>query len=408
VNILFVTIEPPWPIMGGTPMRSYNLLTRMARRHTVYLACPATASQAATLHSHFQGRVAGIITVPPPAARPLWRRAAGVALETAPDLAYRNYQPQLAHAVANALQSVHIDIIDLVGLEAAGVLMGPRWRPLSARAVVLEAMNAEFQLQERALHVDAAHPSRWVGAAYSWAQVRKLRQYEALACSSATRVTAVSEGDAAVLEGLVPGLHADVVPNGVDTAYYCPAPVPPSGLDVVFSGTMDFRPNVDAVCWFAEAIWPKIRAGAPGARFVIVGRNPSPVVQRLAAADVVVTGAVPEDLPYLQNAAAYVIPMRFGGGSRLKLLQAFSCGLPVVSTTQGADGVRVTPGEHLLVRDDADAFAVATLRVLNDRTLAARLGAAGRARAAEYDWDVVAERLEAAYQAALSTAQPQP
>lgn len=167
---------------------------------------------------------------------------------------------------------------------------------------------------------------------------------------------------------------------------------------------MDFRPNVDAVRWFVTQVWPAVRAVRPDARFVIAGRNPTSTVRALAGEGVEVTGAVEDDLPYLQSASLFVVPMRFGGGSRLKLLQALACGLPIVATPAGAEGVRVTPGDQLLVAEDAQDFARGVVVLLQDRALAARLGEAGRALAARYDWDVVTQQLEQAYQSAFAAA----
>ncbi|MSQ10836.1 MAG: glycosyltransferase [Dehalococcoidia bacterium] len=404
MKVLFVTIEPPWPIIGGTPMRSYNLITRIAQHHEVYLACPATVGQLAVMQEHFGASVKRIVSVPLPPRHSLWRRAVGTFTDPAPDLAYRNFQPQLAHAIRQQLGDVAIDVVHLVGLESVGALMGPDWAPPQAKAVLVDEVNAEHVLQQRAQRVELRQPRRWPGALYSWMQARKLKRYERRALVSAGAVTSVSPGDAAILRRFAPGVAIHVVPNGVDTKLYTPASSPTGGASVVFSGTMDFRPNVDAVRWFMAEVWPAVRSGAPGARFIIVGRNPVPVVRRLAATDVVVTGQVLEDLPYLQQAAVYVVPMRFGGGSRLKLLQAMSCALPMVSTTLGADGVAVTAGEQLLIADDPAAFARAVLRLLADPEEGARLGVAGRKLAAAYDWDVVVEQLEAAYAAAVARA----
>ncbi len=404
MKVLFVTIEPPWPIIGGTPMRSYNLIMRIAQNHEVYVACPATVSQVAVMQELFGASVKRIVSVPLPPHRSLWRRAVGTLIDPAPDLAYRNFQPQLAHAIREQLRDVAIDVVHLVGLESVGALMGPDWAPPQAKAVLVDEVNAEHVLQQRAQRVELRQPRRWPGALYSWIQARKLKNYERRALVSAGAVTSVSPGDAAILRRLAPGVAIHVVPNGVDTKLYAPASSAPEGSDIVFSGTMDFRPNVDAVRWFVAEIWPAVRAAAPEARLIIVGRNPAPPVRRLAAADVIITGQVPDDLPYLQQAAVYVVPMRFGGGSRLKLLQAMSCALPMVSTTLGADGVAVTPGEQLLIADDPDDFARAVLRLLAHPEEGARLGVAGRKLAAAYDWDVVAEQLEAAYAAAVARA----
>jgi glycosyltransferase involved in cell wall biosynthesis len=162
---------------------------------------------------------------------------------------------------------------------------------------------------------------------------------------------------------------------------------------------MDYRPNVDAVMWFAAEIWPRIRAARPEARCLVVGQKPTQSVQALAGqAGVTVTGAVEDTRPYISGAGAYVAPLRLGGGTRFKLLEAMALGRPVISTTVGAEGFPVTSGRELLIADSPVDFAQAVLRVLADRGLGRALGEAGRAFVrAHYDWRVIVPKLETVY-----------
>jgi glycosyltransferase involved in cell wall biosynthesis len=166
----------------------------------------------------------------------------------------------------------------------------------------------------------------------------------------------------------------------------------------VFSGTLDFRPNIDAVTWFAREVLPRIQAGRPDVRLVVVGRRPAPALRALAAAGVLtLTGEVPDARPYIAGAAAYVVPMRIGGGVRLKLLEALALEAPVVSSSMGAEGAAgLCDGEHCLLADDPAEFAGAVLRLLGDPALGRRLGAAGRALVrGRYDWSAIVPQLEA-------------
>jgi hypothetical protein len=153
---------------------------------------------------------------------------------------------------------------------------------------------------------------------------RGLARFETRACLAASRVVAVSTADRRALQEIAPAARIEVVPNGVDTDHYAPRPLPPSPQPaLVFTGRMDFRPNADAVLWFCAEIWPRIRAEAPEARFYIVGRDPTPAVIALDGQHgVAVSGAVADDRPWIGQADVYVLPMRFGGGIRFKLLQA--------------------------------------------------------------------------------------
>jgi glycosyltransferase involved in cell wall biosynthesis len=172
---------------------------------------------------------------------------------------------------------------------------------------------------------------------------------------------------------------------------------------LIFTATLDYRPNIDAAIWFAREVLPRIRASRPNARFVVVGRAAAPAVRRLHNGDsVLVVGEVEDVRPYVAGAAAYVVPMRIGGGSRLKLLEALSLAAPVVCTPMGAEGVEgLCDGEQLLLGESPDTFAAAALRLLGDPSFGRRLGAAGRAHMiARYDWRAITPRLEAAYLAA--------
>ena len=206
--------------------------------------------------------------------------------------------------------------------------------------------------------------------------------------------------DQGALTAALPGLPVHLVPNGVDTQRYLPAAAPATvdeGHRLLFIGALDYRPNVDAASWFVQSVMPLLRDTAPAARIEIVGRSPGPVMRGLASANVTVAGDVADDVPYFQRASVFVLPMRFGGGSRLKLLQALACGLPVVTTSAGAWGVEVQDGEHCVIADGAAAFAAAIAGLLRDPGRAADLGRRGRALAQRYDWDAVIPRLEAAY-----------
>jgi glycosyltransferase involved in cell wall biosynthesis len=166
---------------------------------------------------------------------------------------------------------------------------------------------------------------------------------------------------------------------------------------LVFTGQMGYRPNVDAAVWFCNQVWPRLRAELPAAQLNIVGRDPAPAVLALAQQPgVVVTGAVPDDRPWIGGADVYVLPMRFGGGVRFKLLQALSMARAVVSTPMGADGVEgLADGQHLALADSAPTFAARALELLRDPLARIAMGQAGRELVqAHYDWQVLLPGME--------------
>lgn len=412
MRLLFVSGGCPAPPLGGAGLRLYHFLRGLAQRHEVHVLCCGTVRQEIEARAYLGASCAGLYCVAPPGTRGLSRRGLETVTSTAPDLALRFRGTAAPDALRKLAQTGRFDAVHLVGLEAAA-LAGDSLRD-AARAgvrVVLDDLNAEYALQERAAREARDGPRGWAGSGYSWVQARKLRRYEAAVCARVDGVLAVSEDDAAALRRLRPSVRPVIVPNGVDAARYDPAlltglggraPLRPGGPVLLFTGTMDFRPNADAMEWFVREALPIIRGEIPDVRLAVVGRNPPERVRRLAGPQVLVTGAVPDDLPYFAAATLFVLPMRFGGGSRLKLLQALSCGLPVVTTRAGAAGLPVVEGEHALYGESAVGFARSVLSLLREPGAAARLAVAGRALAVRFDWSAVVPRLEGFYESLLA------
>jgi glycosyltransferase involved in cell wall biosynthesis len=243
-------------------------------------------------------------------------------------------------------------------------------------------------------------------AVYSRLQAPRLRRLEARVCRRADRVICVSEQDAVALRALVPACEPIVVPNGVDVDHYVPVgdQAASGAACLVFTGTMDFRPNADAVEWFVDEILPRIRSVRPDAEFLAVGQRPGPrLLRRHGRAGVTVTGAVDDVRPFLARASVVVAPLRFGGGTRVKLLEAMACARPIVATGLAAEGLAVRDGIELLLADSPDRFARAVLALLDDPARARSLGEAGRALVrARYDWRQIAPRLLSVYEDATA------
>jgi len=300
------------------------------------------------------------------------------------------------------------DVIQIEGIEMGPYLLQVgehEWRRANGARplVVFDDHNCEYVLQRRAFETDVRRPERWPGALYSLIQWKKLARYERRCCKAADRVVAVSETDAGALKSLVTGLGVTVVPNGVDIPAYDPHTVEPFDLGpmaIVFTGKMDFRPNVDGVLWFVQQVLPLVQVEIPEAHFYIVGQRPHRRVNALRSDPAVtVSGFVPSTPPYIAGAAVYVVPLRMGGGTRLKVLEAMALGKAVVSTSLGCEGFpSMRAGEHLLVEDDEAAFARAVVTLLRDSSQRGTLGEAARALvAARYDWAMIASRWETVY-----------
>ncbi len=391
-RILFLTPQMPFPPHQGAAIRNLNVARLAAQRHEVaiygFVRAPDEQRQAEALREW----VSEVRTFPAP-HRTMAARALQTALSPTPDMGRRLSSDELASASREA----EADLVQAEAIEMAQFLSG------APGSHVLDCHNAEWMLQKRTFQVDLRRGNA-VGAAYSLLQWLKLRRYERLACRASDAVIAVSEDDRRALLDLDRRLTIDVVPNAVDAALFSPATEPPRRHSFVFTGTLDFRPNVDAMTWLSSRIWPLIRRSLPDAQLTLAGREPVSAIRQLHGRDGIEVAASPADIrPLLARAAVYLIPVRAGGGSRFKLLEAMSMGLGVVSTTIGAEGLDVRAGEHVLLADEPQSFAAAAVELAGDAAERQRLGAAARELVLRtYDWPLQGPRLWAIWDRLLS------
>lgn len=395
-NILLLTPQVPYPPRQGTALRNWGILRGLAAHHRVSLLTFAAPDQETTPPPPLADLVERVAIIPQP-TRTSRDRLRDLLITSRPDLTMRLASPAFRQQLQTWLDTYPFDWLQVEGLEMAPYLdpIPPptvyRRANLRAPSTIFDAHNCEYLLQKRAGSADMRRPRRWLAALYSAIQWRRLRRYEAAVCHHANLVIAVSEADAQALRCVVPTLDPLVIPNGITVAEYA------SFADkadlhqpaFVFTGTMDFRPNVDGALWFAAEVWPRIRAALPEAHCYLVGRHPHRRLDALRELPgIVITGSVPDTRPYINAATVYVVPLLVGGGTRLKLLEATSMGKAIVSTTLGAEGF-TRPDEAMLLADDPAAFAEACIHLARDATARAQWEARARAYAHAYDWDVL-------------------
>lgn len=419
-RLLFLAPQVPYPPHQGTTIRNYNLMANLAEDYEVHLLCFQQEGDDPVGNTPLP-RLLTVVDSTPAPKRSTTRRAITTVTSRLPDMALRLASDTYQTRLGALLEQYRYDIVQIEGIEMApyGLWLAnhPLWRsarvkenlpgiPIGRPALVFDDHNAEYVLQQRAWETDVRRPARWHAAAYSAIQVNKLRRYERQICQQADRVVAVSEADRDSLRALDSSLNITVVPNGVDLDYYAAysrerdSQAPDYGPQaLVFTGKMDFRPNIDAVVWFANEVLPLIQRAEPETRFVIVGKEPHPRVQELASRPgVTVTGWVPDIRAHIAAAAVYVVPLRIGGGTRLKVLEAMAMRSAIVSTRLGCEGFPLDGQEIIIFADDAPAFADATVALLRDPARRARQGEAGRLFVeANYGWSAIVPRLRAVY-----------
>ena len=399
MRLLFLTPQLPYPPHKGTAIRNYNLIAGLAQRHEIDLLTFADAPPGKA--SPLSSRCRRVETLSAP-VRSLTRRALATLLSPLPDMALRLWQPRFAKRLGAWLAERNYHVIQIEGIEMARYgLLARNW---AGRArLVFDDHNAEWLLQWRAYQAERQLGGWSAGAIYSLIQTWKLKRFERAVCRAVDRIVAVSTLDADAIRRLDPALRVAVVTNGVDTQHYRPGVVAPFEFGapaIVFTGTMDFRPNVDAALWFVARAWPQVRAAIPSAQFWIVGQRPHARLDALRGRDDVrITGGVEDVRPYLLGASACAIPLRMGGGTRLKVLEAMALGAPIVTTSLGIDGFDVAHEREVVIADDPDRFAGEIVRLVGDAGRRRALGERGRQFVvARYDWRDIVPEMEAVYE----------
>ncbi len=388
-SVLVLLPSVPAPLDSGARIRNHGLLQLLATERIV----DAIAFGWPESEHHLPACVRRGTIVPEPRPRSAARRALDLTRADLPDMAWRRWSPEFREAVRGFVQGSQYDAVQAEGIEMARYLCGvPRARR------IYDAHNAEFLLQRR-FATTAASPLLRLYSSLQW---RRLERFEQRLVRECRLTLAVSRHDANQLSALAGGgVNVRVVPNGVDAAAYpFQARGPEQAANLLFLGKLDFRPNAEAAEWFVQHVLRQLFESVPNARLFAVGANPPKRLVHAGQHDdrIAVTGYVAEERSYLARCAALVLPLRTGGGTRLKALIAMASGLPIVSTRLGMEGLDAEPGQDYLVADTAPEWVTALDRLLRDPVLQARLARNGRALVERrYDWSCLRAELRDAY-----------
>lgn len=389
MRILWVKTELLHPIDKGGRIRTYQMLRALTRRHRVTYLCLDDGSAAADAVERAREYAQEVVVVP---FRPPQKMGPAFFLGL-----LRNLCSPLPYAIARYRSAgLRAEISRLAA--AADLIVCDFLAPslnvpdhLPAPTVLFQH-NVEARIWERYVTVPQ-HPLR---RAYFRLQWRRMRRHEARECRRFAHVVAVSALDADLIRSDYAVDSVGFVPTGVDLEYFLSSPHRSrDSRELVFVGSMDWMPNDEGIRWFTAEVFPLVQERVAGVRLVVVGRSPSATLRELASRNgaIEVSGTVADVRPYLERAALSIVPLRVGGGTRLKIYEAMAMGVPVVATTIGAEGLPLRNGEHLAIADTADEQASAICRLLGDPAYAARLAANALRHVQEHcSWGAAAER----------------
>jgi sugar transferase (PEP-CTERM/EpsH1 system associated) len=390
MRVLWVKMGGLWPLNTGGRQRSFHMLSELARRHQVVLVTthgpeddPAGLEEALT---HGERVVSLPYAVSKPGSVKFIFALLLSVLSRYPVGLVRWRVAKVRRCVEQLLNDDRFDVVVVDFLVAVANV-----RPVSGVPLVFFAHNVEHVIWQRLRDIER----RWWRRLLLTVEFMKMRSVEARACAETRLTVAVSKADRDRLAAESPAAHVVSVPTGVDTEYFKPQDIElPARL--VFSGSMDWFPNEDAILYFVDEILPSVKTRIPEVSLAIVGRKPSARIRALDdRPDVHVTGTVDDVRPYIATASLCVVPLRVGGGTRLKIFEALSMGKATLSTTIGAEGLDVIPGTHLELADGPAAFADAIVALLRDPERRRSLGREGRRLVEErFSWPSVTRAFE--------------
>jgi polysaccharide biosynthesis protein PslH len=399
MNILWVISGGIWPLNTGGRQRSFNIIAQLAKNNRVtVLTSHGAGDDPEGLKANLPNcEVVSVAADIPKAGSKAFAKALVRSwFSRYPVDMLKNRVAPLEQEVARFLNSGSIDVCIADFLSTT-----PNLPAQSPVPVVLFQHNVEYIIWKRLKEVDKKVWRRAV-LEVEW---RKMRRLEANACATSALTLTVSDIDRDIIAKDAPTAKVSSIPTGVDIDYFKPNGIGEIPTELVFAGAMDWYPNEDGILNFLSTTLPLIRREMPSVTMTVVGRNPTQRIREAAAAaNVKITGTVKDIRPYVGHSAVYVVPLRVGGGTRMKIYEALAMGKPVVSTTVGAEGLPLVHGKHFLRADGAEEFAQAVLSLLRDPARRKTLARTGRQLVEErYSWAHVAKVFESLCREVISS-----
>ena len=393
MNILFICTRCPYPPYEGLTLRTYNILKWITKSHKVYLFTFIQDENELEGIPFLRNICADVKPFRLPVTISKLKLILGLLcnlfFSNKPFIAKKYDTREMREAVRNLLEKVKIDVAHLDLL------------PLSQYVNELEGIPkilVEHNVENILLKRRSEKERNIIVKLYLHIQWLRLKKYEAEACEKVDRVVTVSELDKKELLNMSANTAISCVPNGVDPDYFefSEDHVDHNGL--VFVGSLSWFPNLDGIQFFAEEIFPAILNEVPDAKLIVIGKKTNRKIKLKYSHHIIMTGFVEDIRPIVSKAGVYIVPLRVGGGTRLKILDALSMGKAVVSTSIGCEGLEVTHGKNILIADDPEGFAKQTINLLRHPDLATRMGREGRKLVeTTYDWKIIAKKMNRVY-----------
>ena len=403
MKILFLAPRLPYPADTGGKIRTLNILKQLAKKAQIHLVCFSFEPQDHEFSETFKkmGIKVSLVTMQEPN---FLIKSTELLLNAMPYSMSKYFSVSMKTFLSSLKEKESFDALHADHLHMTYYRDGFNDLPC-----VVDEHNVEYMILKRCAQIEHNYRKKIIFLDQS----QKMKSYEARQIGKFTRYLAVSEDDKNILERLIQGkIKGEVIPNGVDTEFFKTIDDRPETIDqesksqvsslesLVFTGSLDWLPNEDAVLFFCKEILPLIWRSNPEAKFYVVGKGATQKLLELSQQDkrIVMTGRVDDVRPFIAKSQVFVVPIRVGGGTRLKILEAMAMEKAVVSTTVGAEGIQHTKGKDILLADEPQDFADKVVSLLNNPSKRQEMGEAGRELVCRlYDWNIIGERLNAIY-----------
>lgn len=397
MNILFLTPDIPYPPTSGAALRNYGIIQGLvdAGHQVTLLTFVHDNSPDSSDKLYEICKTVHIVYSP---SRSKVERLISLLTSPKSDVELRLASEEFEQKLIELLTHCTYDVLKFGGIELGGYLSTLKSHQKSAK-IIYDATNAEAELQRVISKIDRSSIRRFPVGIYSMIQAQRIEKFEKWLCQTVDAVIAVSNEDKVHLQKYH-GAPIFVMSNGIFVDNYSPRLESKRHQNqLVFTGKMDYRPNVDAIEWFVTSILPDIQMDIPDIYLTIVGRNPHPRIQSYAEQDnITITGWVESVQPYIHSATIFVVPLRMGSGTRLKILEAMASGCPVISTSIGAAGLHPDVKHAIKIADDDAEFGRIVVSLLKDTPLRQNLSKQAIQQVRQhYDWSALIPNLLAAY-----------